>query len=280
MKKISAAFDGLKFSKGTLDYAVNIASISNSLLTGVFLEDFTYHSYKLFDMVGSQGVSKQKLKTLMDADKRLRQKSVDEFNSACVINGLNYVVHHDKSLAAQELLHETVYSDLLIINADETFTHFEEERPTGFIKDLLSNIQCPVIITPTEYTEVEKVILLYDGKPSSVFAIKMFNYLMPWMYSIETEIVSVVDPEVQTSFPDNVMIKEFVSCHYPNAKYKLLNGNPEVEICDYLKTLPLTTMVVLGAYQRGSVSRWFKPSMADLLIKTTKLPLFIAHNKQ
>ena len=60
MKKISAIFDGLKFSTSTLEYAIQLAAQSKALLSGVFLEDFTYHSYKLFDMVGSQGVSKEK----------------------------------------------------------------------------------------------------------------------------------------------------------------------------------------------------------------------------
>lgn len=132
---------------------------------------------------------------------------------------------------------------------------------------------------PNDYTEVKKVVLLYDGKPASVFALKMLNYLMPWMKDVDTEVVSVVDPAVQTELPENVLIMEFIYCHYPQAKYILLYGNPEIEMSGYLKKLSDDTMVVLGAYQRGSVSRWLKPSMADLLMKTVKFPFFIAHNK-
>lgn len=279
MKKVSAAFDGLKFSKGTLDYAVYIAGQSKSLLTGVFLDDFTYHSYKLFDMVGSEGVSKKKLKGLMESDVEQRNKSAAEFTYVCIKNHIQHVVHHDKSIAAQELLRETVYSDLLLISPEETFTHFQEDLPTRFIRDLLADIQCPVMLVPREYVEIAKVILLYDGTPSSVFAIKMFNYLMPWMGKVETEVVSVVDPAVQTHFPDDKLIREFINCHYPDAKYKLLYGIPEIEISGYLEKLPQSTLVALGAYKRGSVSRWFKPSMADVLMKSVTLPLFIAHNK-
>ena len=38
-------------------------------------------------------------------------------------------------------------------------------------------------------------------------------------------------------------------------------------------------LVVAGAYRRSKVSRWFKPSMAEHLIKNIKLPIYIAHNK-
>jgi hypothetical protein len=38
-------------------------------------------------------------------------------------------------------------------------------------------------------------------------------------------------------------------------------------------------LVILGAYRRSELSRWFKTSMADTLMKELDTPLFIAHNK-
>ncbi len=279
MKKISAAFDGLKFSTSTLEYGIQFASKSDAMLSGIFLDDFTYHSYKIFDMVGSQGVSKDKLKHLMKADKESRLKSAASFEQACLKAHVKYVVHHDKSIAVQELLRESIYSDLVLISSDETFTHFPEEHPTQFIKDILADLQCPVLIIPKEYKQIDKVVLLYDGKPASVFAIKMFNYLLPWMKDIETEVVSVVDPEDTLQLPENELIKEFVQCHYPDATYTILYGKADEQILSFLKGLHQNVLIVLGAYTRGAVSRWFKTSMADILQKEVQMPLFIAHNK-
>lgn len=279
MKKVSAAFDGLKFSESTLQYAISIAMQSKSVLTGVFLEDFTYHSYKLFDMVGSQGVSKEKVKELMDRDAAQRTKSADEFKYACIKNHVGHLIHHDRSIAAQELLRETIFSDLLLISANETFSHFPEERPTSFIKSFLGSIQCPVILLPEVYHEFNGATLLYDGTPSSVYAIKMFNYLMPWMKEMPAEVVTVQEPTLTDRLPDDELIKEFINCHYPDAKYTILHGVPEVVIPEYLQNSAQKTLAVLGAYQRSGVSRWFKPSMADGLMKSVSQPLFIAHNK-
>jgi len=36
---------------------------------------------------------------------------------------------------------------------------------------------------------------------------------------------------------------------------------------------------VLGAYERGALSRWLRPSMADILMQEVDRPLFIAHIK-
>ena len=79
--------------------------------------------------------------------------------------------------------------------------------------------------------------------------------------------------------PENKLMKEFMKRHFPKATYTVLKGLAEPEIVNYLKQQKETPLVILGAYRRGMVSRWFRPSMADVLMKDLKLPLFIAHNK-
>jgi nucleotide-binding universal stress UspA family protein len=278
MKKISAVFDGLKFADSTLAYALKLAESSKALLSGVFLESFLYNSYKLDDLIGSHGISHVKMKHLLEKDKETRLKSTDIFEQACKKAHLNYSVHRDQSFAIQEVLKESIYSDLLLINANETFSHLIDQAPTHFTKELLAGTQCPVLIVPHEYQEIEKVMLLYDGKPAAVYAIKMFNYMMPWLRNKATEVVSVTDTQDTAELPDDSLVKEFIACHYPAATYTLLKGNAEEELITYLKSNSKNTLIVLGAYQRSAVSRFFKSSMADRLIKELDALLFIAHH--
>ena len=51
MNKYIAAFDGLKFSESTSDFAIALAASAKSHLTGIFLDDQTYTSYKIYDLV-------------------------------------------------------------------------------------------------------------------------------------------------------------------------------------------------------------------------------------
>ena len=67
--------------------------------------------------------------------------------------------------------------------------------------------------------------------------------------------------------------------HTPHAVYTVLQGDAASEIIDHVKMEHASTVLVLGGYQRGAVSRWFRPSMADLLMRSTDMPLFVAHNK-
>ena len=192
---------------------------------------------------------------------------------------MEYTVHHDRKIAIQELKHESIYTDLLIIDSKETLTHYTEKLPTRFIRDLLGDAQCPVLIVPQKYKPVHKIILLYDGEPSSVHAIKMFSYLLPQLKHLDTEVISVNPVNTTLHMPDNKLMKEFMKRHYPKAKYTVMKGWAEDEIVKHLKQTQENALVVLGAYRRGTVSRWFRESMADTLMKEVKLPLFIAHNK-
>ena len=278
MKKISAVFDGLKLADSTLAYAIKLAESSKALLSGVFLESFLYNSYRLNDVIGSHGLSPVKMKHILEKDKETRLKSAGIFEQACKKAHINYSIRHAPSFTVPEALKESIYSDLLLISAYETFTHLPDQPPTHFMRELLAGTQSPVLVVPRDYREIEKVVLLYDGKPAAVHAIKMFNYIMPWLRGKATEVVSVTDARDTAELPDESLVKEFIACHYPAASYTLLNGGAEEELITYLKNSSQNSLIVLGAYQRGGVSRWFKSSMADRLMKDIDAPLFIAHH--
>ena len=279
MTKIIAAFDGLKFSEVTTACAVDIAKLCNAHLVGVSMEDFIYHSFKLYDMLDGKAFSEVKMKRLVEKDKKTRKISSLKFEAACQKAGINYSVHHDKNIALKELLHESIYADLLIIDSTETLTHFKEDLPTRFIRDLLTDVQCPVLLVSNNYKPIQKIVLLYDGEPSSVHAIKMFSYIIEAFNDLPTEVVTVKKSDQALHVPDNKLMKEFMKRHFPKADYIVLKGDAENKIVKHLELEKQNALIVAGAYRRGTVSRLFRQSMADVLIKNLKNPLFIAHNK-
>src|SRR5688572_24699707 len=100
MKKIIAAFDGLKFSESTKLYAIQLAKQGDAHLVGVFLEDYTYHSYKIYDLVSANGKSLDSTRKKWDRkDVKARTGAILNFEMACKKEGLNYTVHKDRSTA-------------------------------------------------------------------------------------------------------------------------------------------------------------------------------------
>ena len=279
MKKIIAAFDGLRYSASTAAYAVNLSAANNFYLVAVFIEDFTYHSYNLAKVLHEAQEGPAIIEKLNEDDERIRLESIAKFEEVCKAQNIQYIIHRDRNFAIQDLLHESIYSDLLIIDRRETFSHLKFEAPTPFIRDLLSEVQCPVLVVSDTFMPIEKLVILYDGEPSSVYAIKAFSYLLPSLCGLETEIVSVQEERQALLLPDKTLMKEFMNRHFPGARYTLLKGEAENEIQSNLHAQKKSSIAVLGAYRRGMISRWFRPSMADSLMADIKMPLFIAHNK-
>jgi nucleotide-binding universal stress UspA family protein len=280
VKKFIAALDGLCFSETTMRHAIYFSRLCQAHLVGVFLEDITRHGYGYSDIKNFEGTDFDRhIKHLNEKDKKEREASIAKFEEGCRESGINYSIHRDRNVALQELQHESVYADLLIIDAGETMTRFEEGRPTRFIKDLLNDVQCPVLLVPAQYQHIEKIVLLYDGEPSSVFAVKSFSYLFDEAKLFKTEILTVRKPGDGSHTPDNHLIKEFSKRHFPNAVYTVLSGDAEEEILHHVRREKQYPLVVLGAYRRSRFSRLLRPSMADYLLQNVDVPLFIAHNK-
>ena len=280
MTKFIAAFDGLDFSHSTMSYSIFLAKRSDAHLIGVFLDDFMRRSYGVTDIAHyeTSDVDRQ-IHRLDEKDKEERDENVKLFEKACQATGINYSIHRDKNVAIQELLHESIYADLLIISENETVTRYEEPVPTRFIRNLLNDVQCPVVVAPSKYQPVSKLILLYDGAPSSVHAVRTFSYLFEPLKNYETEIITVKSMDESLHLPDGKLIKEFIKRHFPKAEYIVLKGQAEDVIIKYLQREKKHSLVVLGAYRRTSFSRMFRASMADYLLQYLELPLFIAHNK-
>lgn len=278
-KKFLAVFDGFKFSKSTMEYAIQLSKESDAFLVGVFLDEFIYRSYNFSKIATSYKNDEQILKQLDAKDKEKRDETVKQFEKACGQADIHYSFHRNTGIAIQELKQESIFADLIIINDSETFNRFAEEPPTRFIKELLSDVQCPVIIVPDTFRPIDKITLLYDGGPSSVFAIKMFSYLFGDIQDTPVEIFTVKDKLQGSHLPNNKLMREFTKRHFPKAKYIVEKGDSNEQILGHLRYHKGNELVVLGAYRRSEISRWFKTSMADILMKELNTPLFIAHNK-
>jgi hypothetical protein len=276
MKKIIAAFDGLKYSESTAAYAAHLASKYNGKVFGVFLEDFTYHSYKIADLIGQDYVEEERASVLNKRDSDVRESSIRNFNATCEEAGIVYSIHRDRNIAIRELLHESKYGDIIVIQNNETLTHYSEETPTNFISTLLESTACPVIIVPPHYRQPDKIVLLYDGEPASLYAIKQFGYLFR-DNNTAVELVCVKNKKEDKVIPEGALLREWVKLHFPQTTYHVLIGEPQQEIINYLKEQVQNPLVVLGAYSRGSISRLMHHSLADTIMQSVDIPMFISH---
>lgn len=276
MMKILAAFDGTKYSDGASKYAIEIAKATNSMLVGVFIQDMRYINFTyayawdqpFIDFTTIEGAQKE--------EKEKIDMNIKLFHRACDEKGIHHKVHLDKGVPLQELLNESVFSDMIIIDSHTSFFSLGEKNPSPFLKDFLVDSHCPVLIVPHQYAFFDKAILCYDGTPSSVYAMKMFSYLFPDLKDLQTIVVSV-NEKSSNHLKEGYNFKDLVQAHFEGAGYEILSGEPELELMKYLKKNAENCIVVMGAYGRSALSRLLHQSISNKVIQELNIPVFITH---
>jgi nucleotide-binding universal stress UspA family protein len=278
MKKILLAIDGINIDMPALDFACYISRLTHSKLTGVFLENLVAEERAVIKSM--QGVKYIDWEIDKDSDeyqqkKELIEKNILAFKEACSNRSVNYHLHRDRGVPAKEMIHESRYADLLIIDAATSFNKRYEGTPTGFVKDILSESECPVIIAPESFETLDEIVFAYDDSKSAMFAIRQFTYMFPELIGKKLTLVQVSESG-EWNNENKHPLKEWLQNHYADFVFETLVGDPDTRLFDYLFKKK-NIMVVMGSYGRNTASRFFKHSRADLLIKTVTQPIFISH---
>lgn len=276
MKKILAVFDGTKYSEGASKYAIEMAKATNSMLVGVFIRDLRYINFTYAYAWDQPLVDYTSIEKSQQEESDKIDLNIQLFHRACDEKGVHHKIHLNKGVPLQEVLRESAYADVLVIDSHTGFFSFSDSAPSPFLKDLLADSYCPILIVPHTYSYFDKTILCYDGSPSSIYAIKMFAYLFPELRDMKTDVVSV-NESTSNHFTEGSNLKDLIKQHYDEAAYEILHGNPENELVEFLKKKGENSIVVMGAYGRSAVSRFFQQSMSNRIIKEIRVPVFIAH---
>lgn len=277
MKKILAAFDGTKYSEGASKYAIEIAKATNSMLVGVFIQDMRYLSYTYAYAWDQPFIDFTSIEASQKEEKEKIELNIKLFHRHCEEKGVHHKVHLDKGVPLQELLQESIFSDLIIIDENTSFFSLSDKKPSPFMKDFMADSYCPVLIVPHSYRFFDRAVFCYDGSPSSTYAMKMFSYLFCELDDLKYTIVSVNEKSTN-HLKEGDNIKDLVKAHFKNAEYEVLHGNAEEELLKYLKSGRADhAMVVMGAYGRNAMSRFFHESLSNKVIDETHLPVFITH---
>ncbi|WPQ60442.1 hypothetical protein SIO70_19020 [Chitinophaga sancti] len=279
MKKLLAIFNGLKFSESTLQYAVKLGVQHDMAVTGIFIEDFIYTGQGIFRSYSEEQPTTEGGWELLRKDKLLREITVEKFETACLHAGVKYLVYRDKLTAVSDLLKESKYADLLIIDASETMNLFWEDSPTRFVREILSRANCPILLVPKKFIDIKSIYWLYDSSPVSIYAFKMFCYIFPLLSILPFKVLAVQVAEDRKLITFSPMVRELIQLHVPHAEFITLYGQPELEIPLFIRKQEPELLIILGAYQRNAFSMFFRTSMADVLTKEEQWPMFIAHNK-
>lgn len=278
MKKIIVAIDAVTYNEYALEYAIGIAKRSGGMILGVFLHDMSYiysdipGVFELVPVEYSHIIKKQH----DDGEKLALNMKL--FNERCNAENIKHKAHfYDSTNIVEFLINESVFADVLIIDEHMSFTNSSSNEISNFLTNVLEDAHCPVLIVPHKFLPVENIFLCYDGTPSSVYAIKMYSYLFTSWSNKITSLISFNETS-SNHLKHSENIKDLLLQHFPFLIIDVeINSKTEDSIIHFFKENCNNGFIVMGAYGRSTISRLFKKSLANTIIKEIRVPIFIAH---
>jgi hypothetical protein len=279
MEKILIAINVSQYNAGVIDFGCFLASLTRSKVTGIFLEDLQEDEVpSRKSLFGNPYIESIVADDIIENRNRIKlsESCIRLFENTCTNKGVSYKILREKGTPEDAIISESRFADLLILDAEMSFEEEKEPTPTGFVRQLLPKLECPAVIAPFNFYGVEEVLLAYDGGPSSVFAIKQFNYLFP-QFSGRKLTVLQVDENEDIPIIDKQKITELLEPHYSLIDFQVLHGKAADEIFGYLIEKK-NVFVVMGAFSHKLLHGIFRHSTAELILKAVNLPVFIAHH--
>ena len=278
MKNILVAVDATKLDLNTLDFACYLARLTNSKITAAFLENLVADKKPLLKNIQGKAYVEWDIdenSPEVIEKKKMIEDNILQFKEGCNKRSVSCIIHKEEGVPAAEMLEESRYADFIITDIATSFKKVAEGSPSHFVKDLLKQSECPVIIAPERFDGIDRIIFTYDGSSSAVFAMKQFTYLLAELSDKPVSIFHV-DDKAELSTEEKQKLKGWLQNHYSAVGFETKAGDATYEMLAYL-CLKKNVFIVMGAYGRSAVSRFFKHSRADVISKYISQPIFITH---
>lgn len=280
MAKYLVALDGsVAFTRELFQFASEMLNDSDeSLFVGMLMKDVAYsnivngyHKQPALADIGPAGDG------FMTEEDRHITDVICNFEKSAKDFSVNYEIFNDFSLSAEEMVKQSTYADLLILSYRIFNTGSDDKPDTSTIFDILKGSRCPVLILPEGRCKTDNIIFTYDGKESSVFAIKAFSNLFARKTKNKVVSILTVTPNLDEEIKNEKLLLNLVKQHFNNVGIQLLEGNNISKEIDNFSRGVQNPLVVMGAFGRSRISNMLIPSVAQFFLKTSNLPLFIAH---
>ena len=240
--KIVLGFGGSNFDKRELDGIFKFLPHSNMLYVGAVIND-------LDGIPGVMPCQSSKCKgkestCVQKKEKKARQELYAYLAEKCEETSCKYIIHKDDGCLPHELIRETQYADLLIINQETYNAMVINEGESIPFRILLEIAGCPVLVLPKDMAKIEQIVMTFDGTAIAMRGIKQFSYLLP---DIGNQLPVTVLTTYSEEGPPNIEEKlfiEYLKQHFTNLALHRLCNDTEHTIYSAVGVDATTLLVV------------------------------------
>lgn len=275
MKRILYVANALKPNAGRLEFTLYICRLIDAGLKTLFYidkeEEVADASWVKEAAMHAEIPDNFKIGTLKE---QLCERHMHEFKVKCEREGISCSIHTAEKNYLQEILLESRYADLVLLDVALAFTPGHITIPTPLAEDILRGAECPVIALPEVFNKIDELVVTYDGRISSMYAIRQFTYLFPQFKDVRVAVISI-NPEVVIP-EERYKFLEWMHDHYSDINYFAVDGDERKGLLEILLQQK-DVFILMGAYGRSRFSTYLHPSHADSVLRMSGQPVFMVH---
>lgn len=267
---------GLDGSQATTDLAVGWAKRFGAELTGVAVVDDVpdlklspYGNYKSF-----------KLQAYLERIARIKtgaRKFRDEFEARCTAEGVPFTVSVVTGDPVEVFLARHDSHDVTLLPKEPRFRFATEDGPDDSLVEILRHARKPVVAVPEVVPVADGVLVAYDGSPAAVDALESFA-----VSGLGTDRpVSVVSADMDKNEAERRADEaaRYLASHDVRATPKpLATGADDADTLATAAEYSDAGMIVMGAFSRGRLREWFRPSVTARMLARPEQVLYLHHH--
>jgi hypothetical protein len=158
------------------------------------------------------------------------------------LNNVQPRLYFDDTKLLKDLSEESLFADMLVCNTGTT----EKLGSGGSLSAIHNNLHCPVLVIPNDAQTIKDIFLVFDGQPSSMKAIKDFNYMLSYLLKKKNvTILSTMYSNGREQFEDKLLM-QYAKLHIPNVAFMKVAGEDINSVLDFTRK-NTDAMVVVGS---------------------------------
>ncbi|MCD2422136.1 hypothetical protein LQ567_05135 [Niabella pedocola] len=272
MENLLLLVNDIALNDSSVEFACYLAAMTRSPLQGILLTGEALYAEEMTEPEIHVPVAQGKKQVLHPgAD---LQDDIRHFREVCAKERISGRVSCLKGDPLREAVSASRFADLMVVDAAASPDADGTAYLGPFVWALLQAAACPLVIVSGPASEIDEIVLTYDGSASALFAFRRFARLFP---CFEHKPVIVVAAE---RFPDcrhERLIEEELKAYYAKMHFEVLYATDFDKGLFEFYQRKKNCFIVMGASGRTDLSRLVPGSAMHLNGAAIEHPVFISH---
>ncbi|MBZ4191629.1 universal stress protein [Niabella beijingensis] len=273
MENLLLVINDIALNDKSLEFACYLARVTQSRLQGLLLTK-AQEEVPYTEGAGSEVTSVASVKKLPGSLREAAQNDIRQFKKICKKEQIPCVVNCLEGDPLMDAVSESRFADLMVLGGAMSFDADDKQYLSPFVWAFLQVAECPVVIVSDQSSEIDEIVLTYDGSASSLFAFRRFAHLFPCFKNKQIVVVSADRfPEIR----HERLIRDQLEEYYPQIEFEVLyTKNFDSKLFDFYRRRS-NCFIVMGASGRTNLSEVVSNDKMPLDREAIGHPVFISH---